>query len=76
MDKNFVTKYLALCDVAKADEEYLALMEELHAADAKLLQALDEMDPRHRDAVEDYFGIVHEANRLLLVFALRSDEKS
>lgn len=76
MDKDFADKYLALCQVAEEDAEYRALLVELRAADARLLQVLKEMAPRHRDAVEDYLGIVHEANRRLLVFALRSDEKS
>ena len=76
MDKDFADKYLALCEVAGEDEEYRALLEELRMADARLLQALKEMAPRHREAGEDYMGIVHEANRRLLVFALRSDEKS
>ena len=76
MDKDFADKYLALCQAAEEDAQYRALLVELRAADARLLQALKEMAPRHRDAVEDYLGIVHEANRRLLVFALRSDEKS
>ena len=76
MDKDFAEKYLALCEAAMEDEPYRALLEELREADARLPQALKERAPRHREAVEDYLGIVHEANRRLLMFALRSDEKS
>ena len=76
MEKDFAEKYLALCEAAMEDEPYRALLEELRGADARLQQALKEMAPRHREAVEDYLGIVQEGNRRLLVFALRSGEKS
>jgi hypothetical protein len=75
MKQNIVNEYLALYERAGMDEQYRAVLEELRRADGKLLRALEEMAPRHRDAVMDYLGIAQEANRLLLTFALRSGEK-
>lgn len=76
MNKEFTTKYLSLYDRAGEDAQYRTVMEEVRAADVRLLRALEEMPPDHRNAVMDYLGAVHEANRRLLELALRYDEKS
>ena len=76
MDKEYITKYLAVYDRAGEDEYYLSLQEELAAANPRMLRALEEMAPAHRDAVMDYLGAVHAINARLLELSLCIAEKS
>ena len=68
-------RVLALQDAAKADAGYLALMDEYRILDKRLLSALEEMAPDHRDAVMDYLGSVHTINEKMVELALTLDEK-
>ena len=76
MDKEFITKYLAVYDRAGEDEYYLSLMKELEAVNPRMLRALEEMAPEHRDAVLDYLGAVFASNARLLELSCVSAEKS
>lgn len=68
-------RVLALQDAAKADAGYLALVDEYRILDKRLLSALEEMTPDHRDAVMDYLGSVHTINEKMVELALTLDEK-
>lgn len=76
MDEEFITKYLDLYDRAGEDPYYHSLMEELAAANPRMLRALEEMAPVHRDAVLNYLGVVFAANAKLLELSLLVAEKS
>lgn len=76
MDKEYITKYLAVYDRAREDEYYLSLQEELDAVNPRMLRALEEMAPVHRDAVLDYLGAVFAANARLLELSLAAVKKS
>ena len=76
MDEEFITKYLDLYDRAGEDPYYHSLMEELAAANPRILRALEEMAPVHRDAVLNYLGVVFAANAKLLELSLLVAEKS
>ena len=76
MDKEYITKYLAVYDRAREDEYYLSLQEELDAVNPRMLRALEEMAPVHRDAVLDYLGAVFAANDRLLELSLAAVKKS
>jgi hypothetical protein len=75
MNPQYTEKYLALQGRAMEDEYYLSLVEEYRFLDKKLLSALEEMAPIHRDAVMDYLGAVHAANARMVELALVSGEK-
>ena len=76
MNKELIIEYLAVYDRAREDEYYLSLQEELAAANPRMLRALEEMAPVHRDAVLDYLGVVFAANAKLLELSLLVAEKS
>ena len=68
-------RMLALQDVAKGDERYLALLDEYRILDKRLLEVLEEMASEHRDAVMDYLGSVHAINERMVELALTLGEK-
>ena len=76
MKKETIERYLAVYDRAKEDPNYLSLLEELRAADSRLLDAFEKMAPEHRDTVMDYLGVVHAINARMLELALLPAEKS
>ena len=76
MEKETIEQYLAVYDRAKEDPVYLSLLEELRAADSRLLDAFEKMAPAHRDAVMDYLGAVHAIHARLLVLSCLCAEKS
>lgn len=76
MNKEYITKYLAVYDRAEEDPVYLSLLKELRAADSRLLDAFAKMAPAHRDTVMDYLGAVHAINARLLELSLCIAEKS
>lgn len=76
MNKELIIEYLAVYDRAGEDEYYLSLQEELAAANPRMLRALEEMAPAHRDAVVDYLGAVFAANARLLELSLAAVKKS
>ena len=75
MNAVLVKKMLALQDTAMADAAYLALLGEYRILDKRLLKAMEEMEPVHRDAVMDYLGAVHAINERMVELALTLDEK-
>lgn len=75
MDRVLVKRILALHDVAKGDERYLALLGEYRILDKRLLKAMEEMEPVHRDVVMDYLGAVHAINERMVELALALDKK-
>ena len=76
MQKEYTTKYLAVYDRAKEDEYYHTLTEELQAVNPRMLSALEEMAPQHRDAVVDYLGAVFASHARLLEISLLIAKKS
>ena len=75
MDRVLVKRILALQDDAMRDERYLGLLNEYRIFDKRLLKALEEMAPGHRDVVMDYLGAVHTINERMVELALTLDEK-
>ena len=75
MDRVLVKRILALQDVAKGDERYLALLDEYRILDKRRLEVLEEMASEHRDAVMDYLGSVHAINERMVELALTLGEK-
>ena len=75
MDRVLVKRILALQDVAKGDERYLALLDEYRILDKRLLEVLEKMASEHRDAVKDYLGSVHAINERMVELALTLGEK-
>lgn len=71
-----VNKYLTLQEQARGDEYYLSLLEEYRVLDQKLVAALEEMAPAHRDIVMDYLGCVFALQQRMLELSIASCEKS
>ena len=76
MNRKYIGKYLAVYDRAREDECYRSLLAELKVVNSRMLKALEEMAPPHRDAVMDYLGVVHAASARLLELSLCIAEKS
>ena len=57
MNQEAAKRIVAVQDAALVDEEYQNLLEEHEVLSPRFLRALEEMEPRHRDAVMDYMGL-------------------
>lgn len=57
MNQEAAKRIVAVQDAALVDEEYQNLLVEHEVLSPRFLRALEEMEPRHRDAVMDYMGL-------------------
>ena len=57
MNQEAARRIFAVQDAALSDEDYKLLLEEHEVLSPQFLQALEEMEPRQRDAVMDYLGL-------------------
>ena len=75
MDRELVKKLMAVQDAAKVDRRYQELLAEYPLLDRKVLAAMEEMAPKHRETVMDYLGLIHAINLQTVMIALTLHEK-
>ena len=70
MDQITGNKIIQLQKAALEDEFYKELLAEYEPISQRFVQAMEEMAPEHRTALEDYFGITGAMHLRLLEMAI------
>lgn len=71
VDKNTVKKIMDLQDAVKVDPEYRNLMKKHTILNEHFLNQLETMNPKQRNAVTDYFGLLIEIHMKILEYAVK-----